>query len=213
MGRTPVYQTSRWEDFTAYFEAPKRQRILPTPPGAEVVSFCLIPRTSPHFNGAHDPIALIVLMASGEVLTLTFPSGMPISPTNQLPVSLTYVHPFVKRLSIAQIGRDKWLGLQEKRQQGPPILRGGAESARHMRRYERRNIVQTAHADGTIRLWDAGYGDEIENDKVLQVDVGRAVGRSENVDVRQMSLAGESGELAVGMGKRNQSEYLRISYP
>lgn len=200
MGRTPVYQTSRWEDLTAYFESPKHQRILPTPPGAEVISFCLIPRTSPHFNGAHDPIAVIAVMASGELLALTFPSGMPITPTNQLHVSLTYVHPFVKRVNIAQIGREKWLGLQERRQQGPPILRGGAESARHMRRYERRNIVQTAHADGTIRLWDPGYGDEIENDKVLQVDVGRAVGHSENVDVRQMSMAGESGELAVGMG-------------
>ena len=90
---------------------------------------------------------------------MTFPSGMPITPTNQLHVSLTYVQPFVKRVNIAQIGREKWLGLQEKRQQGPPILKGGAEVPRHMRRYERRNIVQTAHADGTIRLWDAGYGD------------------------------------------------------
>ena len=104
--------------FTQYFASPKRQRILPTPPGAEVVNFCLIPRSSPHFSGSHDPVAVIALLSSGELLTLTFPSGMPISPTNQLPLSLTFVHPFVKRLGIAQAGREKWLGLQERRQQG-----------------------------------------------------------------------------------------------
>lgn len=200
MGRTPVYATSSWEIFTRYFESPKRQRILPTPPGAEVIDFCLIPRASPHFAGANDPIAVIALLSSGEILTLSFPSGMPITPTNQLHPSLALVHPFVKRIAIAQAGREKWLGLQERRQQGPPILKGGAELPRQMRRHERRNIVQTVHADGSIRLWDLGYGDEIENEKLLQVDVGRAVGHYDNLDVLHTSLAGESGELAVGLG-------------
>lgn len=201
LGRTPVYATSSWEVLAQYFETPKRQRILPTPPGAEVISFCLIPRTSPHFAGAHDPIAVIALLGSGELLTLSFPSGMPITPTNQLPVSLTFVHPLVRRISIAQTGRERWLGLQERRQQGPVITNGGTELISPAHRYERRNIVQTVHGDGTIRLWDPGYGDEIENGKVLQVDVGRAVGRldHENVAITQTSLAGESGELAVGL--------------
>jgi WD40 repeat protein len=199
MGRTPVYQTTSWENFAKYFESPKRQRILPTPPGAEVVNFCLIPRTSPHFSGCHDPIAVIALLSSGELLSLTFPSGIPISPTNQLHISLSFVHPFVKRLSFAQASREKWLGLQERRQQGPAILNGGAELPRHMRRYERRNIVQTTHADGTIRLWDSGFGDEIENEKVVQVDVSRAAGHYDNIDVAQTSFAGEAGELAVGL--------------
>jgi len=199
MGRTPVYATSSWEALTQYFESPKRQRILPTPPGAEVVEFCLIPRASPHFAGAHDPLAIIALLSSGELLTLTFPSGMPISPTNQLHISLAFVHPFVKRVNIAQIERERWLGMTERRQQGPLMLKGGVESPRHMHRYGSRNIAQTVHADGTIRLWDVGYGDELENEKVLQVDVGRAVGRFDGVDVTHTSLAGLSGELAVGL--------------
>ncbi|KAK5131379.1 hypothetical protein LTR08_000982 [Meristemomyces frigidus] len=199
MGRTPNFATSTWDSLSQYFETPKRQRILPTPPGAEVVDFCLIPRTTPHFAGAHDPIAVIALLSSGELLTLTFPSGMPISPINQLHLSLTYVHPFVKRIGVAQIGRERWLGMTERRAQGPLILKGGVEAPRHLRRHESRNIAQTVHADGTIRLWDAGYGDEIENDKVLQVDVARAVGRFENVHVTQTSLAPASGELAVGL--------------
>ncbi|KAF1825030.1 uncharacterized protein K489DRAFT_387144 [Dissoconium aciculare CBS 342.82] len=199
LGRTPVYATSSWEGLVAYFQTPKRQRILPTPPGAEVVDYCLIPRTSPHFAGAHDPIAIIALLASGELLTLSFPSGHPITPTNQLHPSLSCVHPFVKIINSTQIEREKWLGLQERRQQGPRILQGGCEVPHPLRRYEARSIVQTVHADGTIRLWDMGYGDEIENNKVLQVDVGRAVGHLDNLDITAVSFAGSSVELAVGL--------------
>ncbi|WPG97877.1 Hypothetical protein R9X50_00065900 [Acrodontium crateriforme] len=199
MGRTPVYATTSWEAFTNYFNSPKRQRILPTPVGAEVIDFCLIPRSTPHFSGAHDPLAVIALLSSGELLTLSFPSGMPISPTNQLHVSLTFVHPYIRRIGVAQVDRERWLGMTERRQQGPLLLKGGAESTRPMRRFESRNIVQTVHGDGTLRLWDIGHGDEVENQKAIQVDIGRAVGHFDNVEVTATSLAGESGELAVGL--------------
>lgn len=199
MGRTPIYATSSWEILSAHFATPKRQRILPTPAGAEVVNFCLIPRASPHFAGAHDPIAIIALLSSGQLLTLSFPSGHPITPTNQLHPSLSLIHPFVKFINTTQVDREKWLGLQERRQQGPPILQGGCEGPLPLRRYEARSIIQTVHADGTIRLWDPGYGDEIENDKVLQVDVGRALGRYSDVDITATSFAGASAELAVGL--------------
>lgn len=199
MGRTPVYATSTWDTFHTYFDAPKRQRILPTPPGAEVVDYCLIPRTSPHFAGAHDPIAIIALLSSGELLTLSFPSGMPISPTNQLHVSLTFVHPYIHSIKTTQVSREKWLGLTERRQQGPPILTGGAEEPRQLRRYEDRNILHAVHADGTIRMWDPGYGDEIENEKLLQVDVARALGRWDSIQVMSTSFAQASGELAAGL--------------
>ncbi|KAK5699787.1 Lethal(2) giant larvae sro7 [Elasticomyces elasticus] len=199
MGRTPVYATSTWDSFTKYFDSPKRQRILPTPPGAEVVEFCCIPRATPHFAGAHDPIAIIAVLSSGELLSLSFPSGMPISPTNQLHPSLSFVHPYLKHINIGPTPRERWLGMVERRQQGPPILRGGIEGPGRLRRHESRSIVQSTHADGTIRLWDVGHGDEIENDKVVQVDVQRAVGHFNNVEVTQTSLAGASGELAVGL--------------
>jgi hypothetical protein len=124
---------------------------------------------------------------------------MPITPTNQLHISLTLVHPYIQSLNTAKVGREKWLGLQERRQHGPAILQGGTEIPGQLRRYESRNIVQAVHADGTIRLWDPGYGDEIENESVLQVDIARAVGRWDDVQVTATSFAGESGELAAGL--------------
>jgi syntaxin-binding protein 5 len=197
LGPTPVYATSTWQILTDHFEA-KRQYLLPTPPGADIVDFCLIPRVSPHFAGAQDPIAIIALLTSGELITLSFPSGHPISPTNQLHPSVSFVHPFVTQMAVAPVERIRWLGMVEKRQQGPLLLRGGAEGMKPMRRYEARNIVQMAHGDGTIRIWDAGQADELENSTVMQVDIARALDRYEDVNITALSMAASTGELAVG---------------
>ena len=199
LGLTPNYATSSWQILTGHFEKPKRQHLLPTPPGAEVVDFCLVPRKSPHFAGCQDPIAVIALLASGAIATLTFPSGHPITPTNQLHVSLSFVHPFIKSVSMAHVERTKWLGMTENRPHGPLLLKGGAEAKNTLKRFTNRNILQTAHADGTIRAWDAGHGDEIENEFSLQIDVARAVGRSGDVDVTLMSMSGATSELSVGL--------------
>lgn len=197
LGPTPVYATSSWPVLTSHFEA-KNKHILPTPEGAEIVDFCLIPRASPHFAGAQDPIAIIALLTSGELITLSFPSGHPISPTNQLPPSVSFVHPFVTSIAVAAVERIRWLGMTENRQQGPLLLRGGAEGPRPLRRYEARNVVQMAHGDGTIRIWDAGHGDELENDNTLQVDIARALERYEDLLITKMSMGTSTGELGVG---------------
>lgn len=181
----------------SHFDA-KRQHFLPTPPGAEVVDFCLIPRSSPHFAGAQDPIAILALLNSGELITLSFPSGHPISPTNQLHPSISFVHPFVLQVSVSPVERVRWLGMTENRQQGPQLLRGGAGSIRPKRRYEARNVIQMAHGDGTVRIWDAGHMDELENAKMLQVDVARALDRFDEVNITSLSMGSSTGELAVG---------------
>jgi syntaxin-binding protein 5 len=199
MGRTPIYNTSSWQVLSDHFEHPKRQRILPCPPGSDVVDLFLIPRTSPHFAGCHDPIASIALLASGELVTLSFPSGLPICPTNQLHLSMTLVHPYINYLNLAPVDRTRWLGMTEKRSHGPGFLHGGAGAVLPLKRFEHRNIVQTAHADGTVRLWDAGHADEIENDTLLQVDVARAVGRPDKTEITYTSFAGAASELSVGL--------------
>ncbi|KAF2738260.1 hypothetical protein EJ04DRAFT_459658 [Polyplosphaeria fusca] len=198
LGRTPTYNTSSWNILAEHFENPKRQRILPTPPNTEVIDFCLIPRSSPHFAGAQDPLAIIGLLASGELITLSFPSGIPICPTNQLHLSMTLVHPFINFANLAPVERTRWLGLTEKRQHGPLFLTGGHEANYPLKRFENRNVVQTSHADGTIRLWDAGHADEIENDALIQMDVARAVGH-EGVEVCKTSFSGAAAELSAGL--------------
>jgi syntaxin-binding protein 5 len=199
LGPSPNYQTSTWPIITKYFETPQQQTNIPTPPGAEVADFCVIPRSSPYYGGAHDPIAVITLLSSGELITMSFPSGHPITPTNMVHPYLSFVHPFVNKMSYAPIDRGAWLGLRERRSQGPKFVLGGAEAKKPLKRFEHRNILVTAHADGIVRLWDPGHDDEIENSEVIQVDLARAVGRVRNIEVAQISVAGSTGELSVGL--------------
>ena len=199
LGHTPTYQTASWDALTQHFRSPKRIHVLPTPPNAEIADMLVIPRSSPHYAGSHDPIGVLVSLSSGELITLSFPSGHPITPTNQLHISLSFIHPFVTKAALAHIDRNRWLGMREVRQHGPNFLLGGAEQTRALKRSESRNIVQTAHADGTIRIWDAGRGDETENSTTLQVDLATAVGRWDNVDVSKMSMSGATAELSVGL--------------
>jgi hypothetical protein len=199
LGLTPNYQTSSWQILSKHFETPRNRYTLAVPPGAEVVDFCLIPRTSPYFAGAQDPIAIIALLSSGELVTLSFPNGHPISPSNMLHISLSLVHPFVTKIICSPVSRSNWLGLKEKRALGPKFLLGGAESKRPMKRFEDRNITITAHADGVIRMWDAGHDDEIENGDVIQIDLARAIARNINTHITQLSFSGASGELSAGL--------------
>ncbi|EEH20047.2 hypothetical protein PABG_02306 [Paracoccidioides brasiliensis Pb03] len=199
LGPTPIYQTSSWQVLASHLAKQQHVSKLATPPSAEVVDFVLIPRSSPYFANAQDPIAVIALLSSGELVTLSFPSGHPISPTNMLHLSLSFVHPFVTKIALASVDRTRWLGWREKRAQGPSILIGGALAKKPMKRFENRDIVQTAHADGIIRMWDTGHDDQIENPSVIQVDLARAVGRFDNVEVTTMSLAGGAGEFSAGL--------------
>ena len=198
LGRTPLFNTSSWELLSKHFESPKHQRSLLTPPNARVAEVCLVPRTSPHFNGAHDPIAILSFTTNGEMISLSFPSGIPITPTNQLAPSLTFIHPFVNYANVSPGERIRWLGMTERRSHGPEILKGGLEGPHPLRRYEDRNIIQTAHVDGTVRLWDAGHGDELENPKCIQVDVAPALGRYDDVQITRTSYAAVSGEFVAG---------------
>ncbi|KAK0625288.1 lethal giant larvae like, C-terminal-domain-containing protein [Bombardia bombarda] len=197
LGPTPIYATSTWEILAAHFEG-RRRLTLQTPPGARAVGFCLVPRSSPYFGGAQDPIAIITRLSSGELITLSFPSGYPISPTNMLHPSLSLVHPFVHKIAVSTLDRGRWLGMTETRSRGEMLLKGGAMGAKRRRRYEGRNIIQVAHADSTIRMWDVGHGDEIENPEQLQVDIARALDRYEDVEVTAMDMAETTGEFAAG---------------
>jgi WD40 repeat protein len=197
LGPTPTYATSSWDVLTNHFQG-KRQNMLQGPDGVEVVDFCLVPRQSPHFAGSQDPIAVLATLGSGELITLSFPSGFPISPTNQLHPSLSLVHPFITKFAVSTLDRERWLAMSETRDKGALLLKGGAEATKPRRRFEGRNIIQVAHADATIRIWDVGHADEMENPTQLQVDIARALNRYENVEVTAMNLAEATGEFAAG---------------
>ena len=199
LGPTPNMLTSSVQFVSDHFASPRRQRILPTPADVDVVDFCLLPRTSPHYAGGHDPVAVIALLASGELATLSFPDGHPISPALVFHPSLSLVHPRVTTANLSPINRQRWLGMTENRDRPKEVVVGGAGHVKPLRRYENRTVLQTAHLDGTVRIWDLGLADEIENEKIMEVDLGQVLERGVDLKIERVAMAGSTGELAVGM--------------
>jgi syntaxin-binding protein 5 len=200
LGPTPNTLTSSVQAVAEHLGSPRRQRILPTPTEHDVVEFCVIPKTSPHYGGAHDPVAVIALLANGELMTLRFPDGQPMSPASLLNPSLVLAHPFATRVDVSAVNRQRWLSMvRSRREAAREIFVGGAEHVKPLRRYESRTIVQTSHPNGTVRIWDIGHADEIENDAVLEIDVARVLQRALDLNVECVSMAGNTAEIAVGM--------------
>ncbi|KAI5855448.1 lethal giant larvae like, C-terminal-domain-containing protein [Tricharina praecox] len=203
LGPTPNMLTSSVQVLADHFAKPRRQRILPMPTEHDVVDFCVIPRTSPHYGGGYDPLAVIALLASGELVTLRFPDGQPLSPAALLHPSLILTHPFSTRVDVSAVQRQRWLGMarlpSQLSQPPPEMIVGGIEHPKPLRRYENRTVIQSSHPNGTVRIWDLGHGDEIENGDVLEIDVARVLLRAVDLNVECVSLAGISGETAVGM--------------
>ncbi|KAF3930897.1 hypothetical protein ABW19_dt0206125 [Dactylella cylindrospora] len=198
-GMAPSNITSSWQQISEHFGSPKRQRVLPVPLSSDVIDFCLIPRTSPYHAGSHDPMAIIVLLASGEIATLRFPDGSPVSPAGMMHVGLGMVQPKPTYVDVLSINRERWLGMLESRDKPDQYFRGGAEARRLLRKIQDRSIAYTVHEDATIRLWDLGHNDEVESPDAIEVDVGGTLGKHAGVKITSFSASSITAELAVGL--------------
>ncbi|EPS44716.1 hypothetical protein H072_1302 [Dactylellina haptotyla CBS 200.50] len=196
--KAPNYTTSSWKQIVEHLSTPKRQRFLPSPQNIDTIDFCLIPRSSPYFAGAHDPVAAVVLFTNGDIAALRLPDGSMVSPASMFHVSLGLIQPKVISMDTFTISRQKWLGMVVSRDKPDPYLKGGAEGKRSSRRNLDRNIAYTMHKESIIRLWDIGHNDEIELKDSIEIDLSSAVSRP-NIKITAISAASATAEMAVGL--------------
>ncbi|RVD80907.1 uncharacterized protein DFL_008791 [Arthrobotrys flagrans] len=198
-GVAPNNITSSWKQITEHLGNPKRQRFLPVPHNIDVVDFCMLPKTSPYHAGSHDPSAVMVLFTNGDIATLRYPDGEYLSPAGMMHPSMALVHPKPFFMEVAPISREKWLGMVAIREKPAAYFKGGADAKRMTRRYQDRSIACTIHKDATVRVWDLGHNDEIENPEALELDVGVVVGKPGSVKVSAVSASQATAEMAVGL--------------
>ncbi|KAI5817520.1 lethal giant larvae like, C-terminal-domain-containing protein [Pyronema omphalodes] len=199
LGPTPITLTSSLKTLSDHFIYPRKQKILPTSMEFDVVDFCVIPKTTPHYGGGHDPMAVIALLANGELVTLEFPTGNPLSPALSLHPSLVLAHPYASRFDLTMVKRDRWLGLPDIAKPKYSILEGGAPRIKDSRRYDDRPVLQTSHPNGMVRIWDIGQGDTVECDMMIELDPGRVLQKGVDLKVDIVSMASAVLEIAVGM--------------
>jgi len=211
------------DNLSNHFSRPRKQRILPT--FSNPLTFTIIPRSTPFFNGTHEPLALLAMLETGEVAAFSMPDCEILPVAQTLPPALSFVSPPITHFSIALIPHQKWASFMPHDQEARVnrnILLGGAPARRHLRRFEVRNVMISAHADGVVRLWDASHG-EVEANEAFEIDVAsvvRAFQPNAPVDITAISMAGQTGEIVVGLysghvgvwryGRRNRDDDLAM---
>jgi hypothetical protein len=142
------------------------------------------------------------MLETGEIAAFSLPDCQLLPVAQTLPPALSFVSPPIIQFSIALIPHQKWasfIGRQESRM-NRNILLGGAPARRRLRRFEIRNVILSAHADGVVRLWDASHG-EVESNEAFEIDVAGVLHSftpGSPVDVISLSMAGMTGEVGVG---------------
>lgn len=195
-GVTPEVSVTSYTSMGQHYAHPSRQRVFPIPDDCEITNFITIPRANPFYAGNCDPSHVITLLASGELLTLSYPDGMTITDPTLLPPSLGWVSPYVTCTAVCLIPRNQWVGMMAASMSSDCLFQGGAPARRHLRNFQTRTAFCTGHRDGTVKIWDASHG-ELEDSNVLEVSMAYALNKQFDLSVSHISFAGTVGELAV----------------
>lgn len=197
-GVTPIVSVTSYQNMGKHYANPRRQRILPTPGYANVVNFIPITRANPFYGGGCDPTAVIFLLTSGELVTLSYPNGLPITSVSAFPSAFSWVGSYVTTFTTASVPHNQWVGMLGSAPTIEPLFIGGAPAHRRLRKFDPRNALCTGHKDGSVRLWDASHG-ELDDSKVLEVQTPEGLKHHDNCSVQKISFAPDTAELAVAV--------------
>lgn len=197
-GVTPAVAITSYPNMGKLYANPRRQRILPMPEDAVVVDFIPLPKANPFYGGGCDPNAIIFQLASGEITTLTYPDGLPVTSVAAFPSTFAWVEPFINSCAVGSVQHNQWLGMMSSAPTAEPFFIGGAPVRRHLRKFETRTAFCTGHNDGCVRIWDASHG-ELDDSRVIEIPVSDALNRHNHNRVDKMSFAPTPAELAVAV--------------
>ncbi|KAF9290688.1 hypothetical protein BGZ74_000485 [Mortierella antarctica] len=136
------------------YRHPRRQHTLTTE--SDILDFAVLPRESPWYNSALDPIAILILTNKGGVQSFGFEAPHPryISPSClQLVEPKLVLAKVYTQISPYQYNR-LVNGLSRKTPLGHRIPLKGGLVLRSDENKIKRDIMVTAHSDSSIRFWE-----------------------------------------------------------
>ncbi|KAI1298024.1 hypothetical protein EDD11_006896 [Mortierella claussenii] len=185
----------------ADYRNPRRQRLLSM--DTDILDFIVLPRDSPWFNGALDPVSILVLTNHGGVKSFSFDaSHVP----QTVPSTLVFVEPRLVYAKVyGQVPPNHYerliYGLDTRRQtiQCPRIPLRGIQLAHIDESRLCRDILLTAHADSSIRFWEAASLQPLHH---LTVELGPLFFKNQG-EISMLEYNVYSQVLAVGFSNGN----------
>lgn len=192
-GTTPKYSLTSYDKMGRFYSNPKQQRVLPIQNDSEIVDYVPLAQSSPFFGGNHNPNYIMILLRSGEIEIMDYPSGRPNHKSSLFPQSIAWIHPKTSCSIAFATPRKQWLGMISRRQAS--VLKGGFPSKQSLSPKEVRCALATGHINGAVTLFDASH-EKIGGTTSLDVDVSAVLNTYDNVAIDKISFAGETAELA-----------------
>lgn len=197
-GVAPKYSLTSYDKMGKYYSTPKQQRFLPVQNSGSVIDFLPLGTRTPFFDGCHDPQFLFVLLDSGEVENLAYPSGTLSYKSTLFPQSISWIHPRTTVSETFVVPKKQWLGMVARPSKQDNLLKGGMPTRKSLKVNEMRSALATGHSNGSVRLFDVSHN-ELDDSTVLEVNVSHTLNSITDVGIEKISFAGDTAELAVAI--------------
>lgn len=197
LGGTPLYTITSYEKMSNYYANMEHQKLVPLPNKTPIVDVLPIARKSPFYAGCHDPAVVLLVLDDGCIETILYPSGSFTYKASLFPQSMSWARPQTTCMIATSVPQKLWLGLLSAANNRDFILKGGMQAKKPVRVHEFRSALATGHANGSVRLWDASYG-ELDDNSVFEISLGRVLNQGSNIAISDISFATDTLELAVG---------------
>lgn len=195
LGGTPLYSVSSYEKMKSYYGIKNNQKILSMNTEHKMVEILSIPRTSPFYNGEHNPGILLILYDNGLLDTMLYPSGKLTFKSSLLPQSLSWIRPFANLSTGASVPSKVWIGMMHSTYNKDSLLKGGITKNVKTRKLDGyRSVIITSHENGSIRLFDGSHSELMET-SVFDINLSNVL--NTKVVSSHVSYAPFVSELAV----------------
>lgn len=196
LGGTPLYTITSYDKMSNYYSNMTSQKLVPLPNKTPIVDVVPIARKSPFYAGCHDPAVVLLVLDDGCLETILYPSGSFTYKASLFPQSLSWARPETTAMVATSVPQKLWLGLLSSANNKDFILKGGMQAKKPARVHEYRSALATGHANGSVRLWDASFG-ELDDNSVFEVNLARVLNMGSNLSISDISFATDTLELSV----------------
>lgn len=147
------------ETFAEFFANPNSQRFFPFIDIPPVRDMLVIPSSSPHYNGSHNPKNLLLLSEDNSLSLLDISTGNISNMSLSIPPSLCFLASDFRVIAFQTVTKKVWNQIEDTISVNShySCLFGGSPSPGYLKKLDERNLLITS-TGLSLSIWDISQG-------------------------------------------------------
>ncbi|CCH62749.1 hypothetical protein TBLA_0I00900 [Henningerozyma blattae CBS 6284] len=195
-GLTPKYSLNSYEQMSEFYCSPKSQKLIPLEHQHSIVDMLPLPRKSPYFNGCHDPGLFLILLESGQMEALLYPTGLFTQMASLFPYTMSWMRSVVTCSSGYSITADVAKKLLFAGRSPINVLQGGTPQKVNSLPSGYQSILFTGNKNGIVRMSEVAR-DGLASNNILEINISKLLNKETAVKIKNISFAPQTLELAI----------------